>query len=72
MAGGGGWGSGSSIRADVVNECWSTNESPPQIATNKRYAGNSGWTVSEVAERVGKDIGNIDILVSTLLPGTVL
>ena len=36
---------------------------PVQIATNKRYAGNSGWTVSEVAEKVAKDCGKIDILV---------
>lgn len=35
-----------------------------QIATNKRYAGNSGWTVSEIAEKVAKDIGKIDIVVS--------
>lgn len=35
----------------------------PQIASNKRYAGNSGWTVSECAEKVAKDIGKIDILV---------
>jgi len=34
-----------------------------QIANNKRYAGNKGWTVSECAERVSKEIGNIDILV---------
>ena len=34
-----------------------------QIATNKRYAGNTGWTVSEVAERAAKDIGKIDVLV---------
>lgn len=36
-----------------------------QIASNKRYAGNSGWTVSETAEKVAKDIGKIDIVVST-------
>jgi hypothetical protein len=34
-----------------------------QIATNKRYAGNNGWTVSECAAKVAKDIGKIDILV---------
>jgi hypothetical protein len=33
------------------------------VASNKRYAGNSGWTVSEVAEKVAKDIGKVDILV---------
>ncbi len=34
-----------------------------QIAANKRYAGNAGFTVSEVAAKVQKDFGNIDILV---------
>jgi enoyl-[acyl-carrier protein] reductase I len=42
---------------------------PEEIATNKRYAGNSGWTVSEVAERVEKDIGKIDVLVHSLANG---
>jgi len=37
---------------------------PPQIATNKRYAGATGWTVSECAAKVAKEVGNIDILVS--------
>ena len=42
-----------------------------QIANNKRYAGNKGWTVSECAERVGKEMGNIDILVRVGLCVTV-
>lgn len=42
---------------------------PEDIKTNKRYAGNSGWTVSEVADQVSKDIGNIDILVHSLANG---
>jgi len=42
---------------------------PEDIATNKRYAGNSGWTVSEVAEKVAKDIGKIDIVVHSLANG---
>lgn len=42
---------------------------PEEIATNKRYAGNSGWTVSEVAEKVSKDLGKIDILVHSLANG---
>lgn len=37
---------------------------PVQIATNKRYAGNQGWTVSEVAEKVAKDSGKMDVVVS--------
>ncbi len=36
----------------------------PQVATNKRYAGNVQWTVAEVAERAAKDSGKFDILVS--------
>ena len=36
---------------------------PLQIASNKRYAGNVEWTVSEVAARVAKDVGKIDVLV---------
>eukprot|EP00967_Tisochrysis_lutea_P120870 scaffold198585_cov20-Tisochrysis_lutea.AAC.1 len=39
-----------------------THTTCTQIANNKRYAGNKGWTVSECAERVSKEIGNIDIL----------
>ncbi|KAF5840308.1 enoyl reductase [Dunaliella salina] len=42
---------------------------PEEIANNKRYAGNKGWTVSECAERVSKEIGNIDILVHSLANG---
>lgn len=42
---------------------------PEDIATNKRYAGNAGWTVSECAEKVAKDIGKIDILVHSLANG---
>lgn len=38
-----------------------------QVSTNKRYAGASGYTISEVAEQVKKDFGNIDILVSRVL-----
>lgn len=34
-----------------------------QVASNKRYAGNSEWTVSEVAARAAKDSGKFDILV---------
>jgi hypothetical protein len=35
----------------------------PQVRTNKRYAGAGQYTVSEVAQRVKADIGNIDVLV---------
>ncbi|KAF3668948.1 Enoyl-[acyl-carrier-protein] reductase [NADH], chloroplastic [Capsicum annuum] len=39
------------------------------IKTNKRYAGSSKWTVSEVAESVKEDFGSIDILVHSLANG---
>lgn len=42
---------------------------PEDIATNKRYAGNSDWTVSEVAAKVKADIGNVDIIVHSLANG---
>ncbi|KXZ43597.1 hypothetical protein GPECTOR_86g391 [Gonium pectorale] len=42
---------------------------PEEIATNKRYAGNSNWTVAEVAEQVKKDSGSVDILVHSLANG---
>ncbi|KAG2497750.1 hypothetical protein HYH03_004022 [Edaphochlamys debaryana] len=42
---------------------------PEEVATNKRYAGNKAWTVSEVAESVKKDWGNVDILVHSLANG---
>ena len=42
---------------------------PEDIATNKRYAGNKEWTVSEVAARVKADIGNIDVMVHSLANG---
>lgn len=42
---------------------------PEDVASNKRYAGNSGWTVSEVAEKVKADMGSIDILVHSLANG---
>jgi enoyl-[acyl-carrier protein] reductase I len=47
----------------------SPEDVPEDIATNKRYAGNDGWTVTEVAERVAKDIGKIDIVVHSLANG---
>jgi len=36
------------------------------VATNKRYAGAAGFTISECADKVAKDIGKIDILVGAL------
>lgn len=42
---------------------------PEEIATNKRYAGNSGWTVSEVADKVKADFGKVDIVVHSLANG---
>lgn len=42
---------------------------PEDIATNKRYAGNEKWTVSEVAKCVEQDFGKIDIVVHSLANG---
>lgn len=42
---------------------------PEDIKTNKRYAGTSGYTISEVAKAVAADYGKIDILVHSLANG---
>eukprot|EP00878_Enallax_costatus_P019753 GHUV01020848.1.p1 GENE.GHUV01020848.1~~GHUV01020848.1.p1 ORF type:complete len:235 (+),score=73.65 GHUV01020848.1:903-1607(+) len=42
---------------------------PEEVRTNKRYAGAGQYTVSEVAERVKADVGNIDVLVHSLANG---
>lgn len=42
---------------------------PQEIKENKRYADNSGYTISEVAAQVAKDFGQIDILVHALANG---
>lgn len=39
------------------------------VQANKRYAANSGFTVSEVAADVKRDFGSIDILVHSLANG---
>jgi len=42
---------------------------PEEIQNNKRYAGLDGFTISEVAAKVEKDYGKIDILVHSLANG---
>lgn len=42
---------------------------PESVATNKRYAGLDGYTISEVAKSVEADYGKIDILVHSLANG---
>jgi len=42
---------------------------PEEISTNKRYSGLDGFTISEVAAKVAKDYGKIDILVHSLANG---
>merc|ERR1719238_2273926 len=42
---------------------------PDDVKENKRYAGLSGYTISEVADAVGADYGKIDILVHSLANG---
>ncbi|MFA6118761.1 MAG: enoyl-[acyl-carrier-protein] reductase [Parachlamydiales bacterium] len=39
---------------------------PQEIKENKRYAGQSGYTISEVAQKIKNDFGSIDILVHCL------
>merc|ERR1719387_1586211 len=39
------------------------------IKNNKRYAGLDGFTIEEVAAKVGADYGKIDILVHSLANG---
>lgn len=42
---------------------------PEEVATNKRYAKNDKFTVSEVAEQVKEDFGSIDFVVHSLANG---
>jgi enoyl-[acyl-carrier protein] reductase I len=42
---------------------------PQETKENKRYAGNAGYTVSEVAAKVKADIGAIDVIVHSLANG---
>lgn len=42
---------------------------PQEVRENKRYADLSGYTVSEVAQQVAADFGQIDILVHSLANG---
>ncbi len=39
---------------------------PETIKTNKRYEGHGGYTISEVAQQVQADHGNIDILIHSV------
>lgn len=42
----------------------SMKDVPEEVRTNKRYVElNEGYTISEVAESIGKDFGKIDILI---------
>lgn len=42
---------------------------PEEIASNKRYQGTSGYTISEVAAQIEAEYGSIDILVHSLANG---
>jgi enoyl-[acyl-carrier protein] reductase I len=44
-------------------------EVPEEIKTNKRYASNEGYTISEVAQKVKDDFGTIDVFVHSLANG---
>ena len=45
------------------------NDVPEEIKENKRYKEANGYTISEVAEAIGKDFGKIDIFVHSLANG---
>ncbi len=42
---------------------------PADLKENKRYAGCEGYTISEMAEKLKKDLGQIDIFVHSLANG---
>ena len=42
---------------------------PQETKENKRYAGNEGYTVSEVAKSVESDVGKVDVIVHSLANG---
>lgn len=42
---------------------------PKEVKENKRYAEASGYTISEVAEQIAKDFGQIDYFVHSLANG---
>jgi len=47
----------------------SPEDIPEDVKTNKRYAGLDGYSISEVADQVKADYGEIDILVHSLANG---
>jgi enoyl-[acyl-carrier protein] reductase I len=47
----------------------SPEDVPQDVKENKRYAANPGYTVSEVADAVRRDMGTIDVLVHSLANG---
>lgn len=42
---------------------------PEEVRTNKRYAANDSYTISEVAAKVKADIGNVDVVIHSLANG---
>jgi enoyl-[acyl-carrier protein] reductase I len=53
-----------------IDAMYDTPESvPEETKNNKRYAGSSGYTVSEVAKLIEADFGKIDFLVHSLANG---
>jgi enoyl-[acyl-carrier protein] reductase I len=47
----------------------SPQDVPQDVKENKRYQEHQGYTISEVAAKVGQDFGKIDILVHSLANG---
>src|SRR3990167_9961531 len=55
------------VKLYPIDAAFDTLEDVPQeIRENKRYAGLSGYTISEVAKQIEVDFGTIDILVHSL------
>ena len=42
---------------------------PEDVMNNKRYAGLDGFTISEVAKKLEKDYGKVDVLIHSLANG---
>lgn len=47
----------------------SMKDVPEEVRTNKRYELEQGYTISEVAEQIGKDFGKVDILIHAVANG---
>merc|ERR1712014_545922 len=63
---------GSKMNIEKINPLDAVFDEPDQVPDDvktKRYGGLDGYTISEVAAKVAKDYGKIDILVHSLANG---